>query len=433
MKNNNVRGILALILVTALSFGVIAGSKALTRDSGAATAEAEVKVLEELDVNGAEGIEKAVRTENGYMVTVLTRGYGGDIKMNVSFDADAQTLTKVEVAEQNETPDVGARIAEDEFLSQFKGVAAPVYLPGMTLEEKAEPAAPAVAEDAELQDGTYTAKTAQADDNGFVGEVNLTVEGGKITAVNWDYVTADGTRKSVMSENGEYTMTEDGPTWKEQSEALAAALVENQSLGFFTVDEQGKTDAVSGVSISIGEFLSLAEDCMKQAAGVKEAAVLQDGTYVADAAEADQNGFVGEVSMTIADGKITNVVWDYITADGTRKSVMSENGEYTMTEDGPTWKEQSEALAAALIENQSLDFFTVDEQGKTDAVSGVSISIGEFLSLAEQCLNDAAGLMDAPAAPQNGTQVDAVSGASISSKAAVVGINKAYTFLQTVK
>lgn len=74
MKNNNVRGILALILVTALSFGVIAGSKALTRDSGAATAEAEVKVLEELDVNGAEGIEKAVRTENGYMVTVLTRG-----------------------------------------------------------------------------------------------------------------------------------------------------------------------------------------------------------------------------------------------------------------------------------------------------------------------------------------------------------------------
>ena len=32
MKNKNVRGILALIIVTALSFGVIAGSKALAKD-----------------------------------------------------------------------------------------------------------------------------------------------------------------------------------------------------------------------------------------------------------------------------------------------------------------------------------------------------------------------------------------------------------------
>ena len=39
----------------------------------------------------------------------------------------------MEVTEQSETPNLGARIAEKEFLDQFNGVKAPVYLPGMSL------------------------------------------------------------------------------------------------------------------------------------------------------------------------------------------------------------------------------------------------------------------------------------------------------------
>ena len=129
-----------------------------------------------------------------------------------------------------------------------------------------------------------------------------------------------------------------------------------------------------------------------------------------------------------------------------------------MTEDGPTWAEQSKALADALIENQSLSFLNPDAEGKTDAVSGVSISVNGFISLAQQCLDQAAGIESAAdgaeseeavgesadaagegteaadgAASQNGTQVDGVSGATRSSTAAVNGINDAYNFLQTVK
>ena len=115
MKNKNVRGILALAVVTALSFGVILGSKALVVDTKEEGGAAEDKVTEELDVKGAEGIEAAAKTENGYRVTVKTKGYGGDIVMNVSFDAEAETVTKVEVTEQSETPNLGARIAEKEF------------------------------------------------------------------------------------------------------------------------------------------------------------------------------------------------------------------------------------------------------------------------------------------------------------------------------
>ena len=432
MKNKNVRGIIALAVVTALSFGVIIGSNALAKDMGTGASNAvEEQVKEEIDTKGAEGIEKAVKTENGYMVTAKVKGYGGDIVMNVSFDVEKKKVTKVEVTEQKETEGLGAKVADAEFLSQFEGVEAPVFLPGMSLEKEEKVSDEELVK--ELKDGTYEAKAEAADNNGFTDVVTLTVKDGKITEINWDAVGADGSTKSVLSENGEYVMTEDGLTWKEQAEALAKAVVENQSLSFLNLDEQGKTDAVSGVSISIGGFTALAEKCLKEAAGITQTLELKDGTYEAKAEAADNNGFIDQVTMTVADGKITEVNWEAVGEDGSKKSVLSENGEYVMTEDGLTWKEQAEALANALIENQSLDFLQVNEQGKTDAVSGVSISVGGFISLAEKCMNEAAGIEKTEEVPANGTQVDAVSGATISSTAVVTGINTAFEFLQTVK
>src|SRR5699024_6426306 len=105
-------------------------------------------------------------------------------------------------------------------------------------------------------------------------------------------------------------------------------------------------------------FISLAEQCMLEAAGVTETPVLQDGTYEAITEQADSNGYTDQVTMTVKDGKITEVNWDSIDAEGNKKSVLSENGQYVMTEDGPTWKEQAEALADAVVKNQSLGFLT---------------------------------------------------------------------------
>ena len=454
MKNKEVKGILALVVVTALSFGVIAGSRALSTDIAGSTGTGETAAaLEEYDVSGSETVEKAVRTESGYEVTVRESGYASDIVLRVAFESDASTISSVEVLEQNETESLGSRIAEPEFLDQFKGVAAPVYLPGMTLgdagsaentasetEGTASQESLETLEGAALSDGTYTA-SGQPDSNGYTDQVSITVENGAITAVTWDAVMEDGTSKSVLSENGEYTMTEDGLTWKEQSEALCSALIENQSLSFLNPNEEGKTDAVSGVSISVSGFMNLAQQCLEQAAGIEpqeETLPLSDGTYTASG-QPDSNGYTDQVSITVENGAVTAVTWDAVMEDGTSKSILSENGEYTMTEDGLTWKEQSEALCSALIENQSLSFLNPNEEGKTDAVSGVSISVSGFMNLAQQCLDQAAGIetSEAPAeeaaAPQNGTQVDAVSGATRSSTAAVTGINDAYNFLQSIK
>ena len=49
-----------------------------------------------------------------------------------------------------------------------------------------------------------------------------------------------------------------------------------------------------------------------------------------------------------------------------------------MTDDGLTWKEQADALANYVLANQSIEGLTIDENGKTDVVAGVSISIAIY-------------------------------------------------------
>ena len=281
MKNKTVKGIIALAVVTALSFAVIIGSNQLSKNMTAGTQGETAEVTEELDVSGTEQIDNAAKTENGYVVTVREKGYGGDIVMNVSFDETASSVTKLEIVEQNETEGLGSKITDEAFLEQFNEISAPVTLPGTdagdsSAENSSDNSAVLDALDqAKLSDGTFTTK-GEPDSNGFTEEVTLTVKDGKITEVNWDGITEDGTKKSVMSENGEYVMTEDGPTWKEQAEALADALIENQSLRFLTTNVEGKTDAVSGVSIAVGSFISLTEDCLAQSGNVDLSALAAD-------------------------------------------------------------------------------------------------------------------------------------------------------------
>ena len=119
------------------------------------------------------------------------------------------------------------------------------------------------------------------------------------------------------------------------------------------------------MSISVGGFAKLAQQCIDQASG-KAVLVLQDGTYEAKTETPDSNGYTDQVTITVADGKITEAVWESVDADGNKKSELSENGQYVMTEDGHHLAEQSKALGAALVENQNLDFLTTDNQRKTD-------------------------------------------------------------------
>lgn len=401
----------------------------------------EIEVLKDKDQN-----------VTGYKVNVETKGFGAEpIVMSVSFNATADEVTGLEIISHSETDNIGSKITEDAFLSQFAGLKLPVYIDGMVVgsdneakeEEKEEaPEENNSSEPTQLVDGTYEVKAKEAS-NGWYSQVSLTVKDGAITEVVWDSVNDAGEKKSVQSMNGQYVMTENGPTWAEQAEALAAYVIENQTVDSLNIIDGGKTDTVASVSITITEFVDQVKECLALASGTAtETLSLKDGTY--EAVGKEENGWTSEVSVTVKDGKITNVVWDSVDASGNKKSVQSMNGEYVMTENGPTWAAQAEALAAYVLENQSLTGLTLNEEGKTDVVASVSINVTDFVTLVGECLEQAGGAAPVvdntnntdtnkeETTPSNmdGTKVDAVSGATISTKAVLTGINNAFEYLQ---
>ena len=96
--------------------------------------------------------------------------------------------------------------------------------------------------EAGLKDGTYRAVQAAADEHGWTEFLEVTVSGGKITAVDFDALNADGDRKS---ENQEYidTMVNYGGTTSPDKfyKELEDALIAKQNGGF---------DAVAGATVS---------------------------------------------------------------------------------------------------------------------------------------------------------------------------------------
>lgn len=409
-------GVVALTAVTvAALFGGIGLRKSF---APIPAAELSVEGYSELGIREASQIVDNKGNVTGYRVVAETKGFAEEpIVLAVTFNNTADTITAVEVVSHQETEGYGSKIMDDSFLKQFIGVELPVYLEGKKSQVTAVPTkapaptnVPSRPSASGLQDGIYVERALEPE-NGYTSEVVLTVEGGAITKVVWDAYDENGSKKSVLSETGEYVMTPDGPTWAEQAKALAAYVIEHQGIDGLTVDENGKTDAVSGVSISIGEFIGQVTTCLTRAAQAIEAkpeTALGDGIFTVRSEEAD-NGYYNEVSLTVTSGRISSLVWDAIDEAGNRKSVLSETGEYTMTPDGPTWADQAKAIATYVIEHQGLESLSLNEEGKTDAVATVSISVGGFAVQVENCLKQAA---EAVSKLQDGVYVERASEAA---------------------
>lgn len=119
----------------------------------------------------------------------------------------------------------------------------------------------------------------------------------------------------------------------------------------------------------------------------------KDGTYTAEAPNADNEGWKDSVTVEIEGGQITSVQWDSVNEDtGEDKTDLSESGEYGMVEKGGAtaeWHEQAEKTEAYLVEKQDPNAFELKDDGSTDAVAGVTINIDEFVQLAQEALDQA--------------------------------------------
>ena len=105
---------------------------------------------------------------------------------------------------------------------------------------------------------------------------------------------------------------------------------------------------------------------------------------------ADDKGGKTTATVTYENGTPINIRFDYINEDGSSKYAQSAAGEYVMSETGLPWNEQADAIGGYLSDhNYDINSFELsDDEGHTDAITGVSIKIPDFIEAARLALSD---------------------------------------------
>lgn len=252
--------------------------------------------------------------------------------------------------------------------------------------------------EAEYKDGIYFAQEKDFAESGWKYMATLEVQDGKIVKADWNGAAKTaGKNKKESSESGEYGMKERGNAqseWHEQAALAEAYLIEKQDPTDITyTDDEGHTDAISGASIHVKEFFTLAKEALDN--GPVEPGKYKDGAYHAEQKEFDSSsGWKSTVDITVVNGYIVSAYWSGISKDGgDDKYKQSVDGKYGMKERGNAqaeWHEQADKVVAYFLEKQDpTDITYTDDEGRTDAISGASVHVSDFFTLAEEALSGA--------------------------------------------
>ena len=228
---------------------------------------------------------------------------------------------------------------------------------------------------------------------GDVVVVNVDFKDGQATKVSLDVIQEDGSSKKEAAANGEYVMVEDAEyNWGEQIELLENTLNENgvdiSKINIST--DQGNTDAISGVSIKVKTYLDVINEVVNS---VKNGTELPSGFTGVKVSETDPSGENKETLVTkvvFNHGEPVTVTFDTLQKDGSSKKEAAADGKYVMVEGSEFhWGEQIEMLETFIAENNfDLSKVTLtNDEGNTDAISGVSIKVGTLLQAVQDILD----------------------------------------------
>lgn len=241
---------------------------------------------------------------------------------------------------------------------------------------------------AKMEDGVYFA-TGEVADNGWMPFIEITVKDGEISDVDYDAYNmhdGDSRTKSVRGEEGDYNLAEGAVApIQEQFEAIEAYIVEGNDITAVEFDGDSKSDAISGATISYGNIVGLYEAAM-EAGPVADAGDMEDGFYFGQA-EADDKGNTDQVTYIVYNGNV--VAANFTSAvpqdddSVAYKSILSKKGEYSLA-DGAVAEmhEQLAVLNEELVSNNTFDV-EFDEDGKTDAISGATVSVDGYVAAFE--------------------------------------------------
>ncbi len=242
-------------------------------------------------------------------------------------------------------------------------------------------------------DGEYFAIEDEFPQSGWKDYVALSVKDGKIVKAEWGGFNRDGDDKKPYDQAGRYNMVKFGGAvaeWWEQAEKVEAHLIKTQDPTKIKYkDKEGNTDEISGVTVTVEAFFRLADQALK--AGPVKKGAYRDGGYYAVEAEFPQSGWKSYVSLLVKHGNIVDVYWSGLNDKGEDKKSVDIAGGYNMVKFGGAiaeWWEQAAKVEAHLLASQDPKKITYsDNQGNTDDISGVTVTVDDFFGLAEQALN----------------------------------------------
>lgn len=127
----------------------------------------------------------------------------------------------------------------------------------------------AACSDTGYKDGVYEAQAPEFDAHGWKEILELTIDKGKITKINWDAIYVDDSipiRKKQYSKSGLYGMIAGGSIaeWYDQAVAAEQFVLEN-GVDSLVVNDDGYTDVVASCTIGVSEFQKLLKECLVQA------------------------------------------------------------------------------------------------------------------------------------------------------------------------
>ncbi len=140
-KNNSVlaasvKMVLVLLLISAVTAGVVATVNAFTEDKIAENLENEIrssftvmfgegvdyKTIDEIPAGLETVYEISANGNKYYCANINSSGFGGDMNILASFDT-AGKIVGVSVVSNSETPGIGSKVVDSSYTSQFAGIA----------------------------------------------------------------------------------------------------------------------------------------------------------------------------------------------------------------------------------------------------------------------------------------------------------------------
>lgn len=114
-----------------------------------------------------------------------------------------------------------------------------------------------------LNDGLYYAQSLTADSSGYIDYVEMTVENGLISTVQWNAFNVDMNIKNRRDSALDGVYSVPGLNWASQSYILCHALIDCQNPDLLAMKSDGTTDIIDGVSINIRTFYDLCVECIE--------------------------------------------------------------------------------------------------------------------------------------------------------------------------